>query len=277
MIKAPVNKIIPFSSVDGPGNRLALFLQGCSFDCLYCHNPETINKCINCGCCVNVCKNNALSIENNKIKFYEVNCIQCGECIRACQNNSDPRVRYLSVDDVLKEIKKVQAFISGVTVSGGECTLYIDFLIELGKKIRDLGLTFFIDTNGSVPLWDKKELIGVIDSVMLDVKAYDRDEHIMLTGTDNDNVQKNLDFLIKSNKLYEVRTVVVPNVLDNRHTVDEVSKIIGKYDGIKYKLIKFRQMGVREDKLNSYTPSMKIMNELRKLAENNGCKDVIIT
>ena len=41
MITAPVNKIIPFSSVDGPGNRTAVFFQGCNWDCCYCHNPET--------------------------------------------------------------------------------------------------------------------------------------------------------------------------------------------------------------------------------------------
>ncbi|MGM9942993.1 MAG: 4Fe-4S cluster-binding domain-containing protein, partial [Erysipelotrichaceae bacterium] len=43
MIKAPVNKIISFSNVDGPGNRTSIFFQSCPFHCLYCHNPETIN------------------------------------------------------------------------------------------------------------------------------------------------------------------------------------------------------------------------------------------
>ena len=39
--RVPVNKIIPFSAVDGPGNRTAVFVQGCNFNCRYCHNPET--------------------------------------------------------------------------------------------------------------------------------------------------------------------------------------------------------------------------------------------
>lgn len=52
MITAPVNKIIPFSSVDGPGNRTAVFFQGCNWDCCYCHNPETRNMCTGCmGLC----------------------------------------------------------------------------------------------------------------------------------------------------------------------------------------------------------------------------------
>ncbi|MCI7575162.1 MAG: 4Fe-4S cluster-binding domain-containing protein, partial [Clostridiales bacterium] len=49
MAAATVNRIIPFSCVDGPGNRTAVFLQGCNFDCKYCHNPETIASCVHCG------------------------------------------------------------------------------------------------------------------------------------------------------------------------------------------------------------------------------------
>ena len=55
MITAPVNKIIPFSSVDGPGNRTAVFFQGCNWDCCYCHNPETRNMCTGQRACVQVC------------------------------------------------------------------------------------------------------------------------------------------------------------------------------------------------------------------------------
>jgi pyruvate formate lyase activating enzyme len=49
MKRAPVNKIIPFSNVDGPGNRTSIFFQGCPFNCLFCHNPETIHLCVSCG------------------------------------------------------------------------------------------------------------------------------------------------------------------------------------------------------------------------------------
>ena len=63
MKKAPVNKIIPFSNVDGPGNRTSIFFQGCPFNCLFCHNPETIHMCQNCGVCVEKCPVGALSVD----------------------------------------------------------------------------------------------------------------------------------------------------------------------------------------------------------------------
>ena len=58
--RVPVNRILPFSSVDGPGNRTVVFLQGCGFDCKYCHNPETRNLCISCGDCVGKCPAHAI-------------------------------------------------------------------------------------------------------------------------------------------------------------------------------------------------------------------------
>ena len=61
----PVNKIISFSAVDGPGNRTSVFLQGCNFNCRYCHNPETRALCIACGDCVPLCPAGALTLEED--------------------------------------------------------------------------------------------------------------------------------------------------------------------------------------------------------------------
>ncbi|WDV46715.1 YjjW family glycine radical enzyme activase [Clostridiaceae bacterium M8S5] len=276
MSKAPVNKMIPFSSVDGPGNRFALFLQGCNFDCLYCHNPETINMCTGCLRCVSQCEYGALKVINRKIVYDKNNCTQCGKCVINCNRNSDPRVRFYSELEIIEEIKKVKDFISGVTVSGGECTLHIEFLTELGKKVRELGLTFYIDTNGSIPLWEQ-ELMNIVDKVMLDIKSFDNNQHIKLTGVDNSVVLKNFKFLLQKNKIYEVRTVIVPDILDNKATVNKVSKILAGHENVRYKLIKYRQMGVRKEKLNSYTPSTRDMNELAEIAKKNGCMNIIIT
>lgn len=70
---ALVNKIIPFSCIDGPGNRTSIFFQGCNLKCTYCHNPETINKCVNCGKCVTVCPVNALDMNDNKVVWNDKN------------------------------------------------------------------------------------------------------------------------------------------------------------------------------------------------------------
>ena len=128
---APINKIIPFSNVDGPSNRMAIFFQGCQFNCRFCHNPETINMCINCGDCIKTCPVKALSFVENKVVWNKDICVNCDTCIKTCRHNSSPKITYMDTDELLKEIERVKPYIEGITLSGGECTLQKDFIIEL--------------------------------------------------------------------------------------------------------------------------------------------------
>jgi len=275
--KGLVNRILPFSSVDGPGNRTAIFLQGCNFNCLYCHNPETINICNNCGTCVKACPYNVLSKEETSICWNKSLCKHCDECLKSCGRNSSPKAVYMTVEEVLKEINKTRVFISGITVSGGECTLQTEFLTELFREVKKIGLSTFVDTNGSIPLYEMPELVEVMDMAMVDVKAYDNEEHLKLTGMDNSIVLENVRFLGEINKLYEVRTVVVPELLNNHYTVDMISKLLASISpDIRYKLIRYRPIGVRNGLVDSYTPSDEEMEALAEVAKNNGCRNIVL-
>lgn len=277
MMKGILNKIIPFSSVDGPGNRTAIFLQGCNFNCIYCHNPETINVCSNCGACVKLCPTEALRYSMNKVRWHKEYCSNCDNCIRICNSCSSAKVQEMSVDDVIKEIMNYRAFIQGITVSGGECTLQEEFLIELFTKAKAEGLSCFVDSNGSKEFSKMPELTKLCDGVMLDVKVWDEETHKKYISYDNINVIKNLEYLASINKLYEVRTVVVPEIFNNEETVFMTSKIIGKKElDIRYKLITFRSVGVRESGKNISSPSREMMDHLKKIASENGVKNVVI-
>ena len=272
-----VNKIIPFSSVDGPGNRTSIFLQGCNFNCIYCHNPETINICGSCGTCITACPTTALTKVNEEIIWNKSKCCNCDSCIKVCNNNSSPKVAKMSTDDIINEINNYKPFIQGITVSGGECTLQEEFLINLFTKVKLLGLTCFIDSNGSKDFKEIPKLLEVCDSVMLDVKSFDNNLHNKYINSDNKYVLSNLKFLASIGKLYEVRTVVVPEIFNNEETVKKVSEIISKYDSnIRYKLIKFRNLGVRYSLKSHPSPSDEYMNNLKTIVEENGCKNIII-
>lgn len=274
---ASINKIIPFSSVDGPGNRTALFFQSCNFNCKYCHNPETINVCVNCGKCIDYCKVGALKMENRQVIWNEELCVQCDECIKNCPHDSTPKIYRWSTDQALERILENESFISGITVSGGECTLSETFLIELFQKVKEHNLTCFVDSNGYKSFKQMEKLTEVMDAAMIDLKAYDEAQHIELTGKTNKTVIENIEYLAKIGKLYEIRTVVVPGVLDNSYTIDLGSKLLAKINPkIRYKLIKYRSLGVREELLDSYTPSDDDMDMLKKIAEKNGCENVVL-
>ena len=102
-----INRILPFSYVDGPGNRTVVFFQGCNFKCIYCHNPETIRICTLCGICVKNCSSKALSITDGIMSWDEKLCCSCDNCITVCPDNSDPRIAVLNVEQIIDKIKEV--------------------------------------------------------------------------------------------------------------------------------------------------------------------------
>ncbi len=246
MKKAPVNKIIPFSNVDGPGNRTSIFFQGCTFSCLFCHNPETIHLCAHCGACVDACPAHALSLgPEGKVVWDSAACVSCDTCIRLCPHDASPRVTWMTVEEVLREIRRAAPYIDGITVSGGECTLQNDFLLDLFPAVREMGKTCLLDSNGSFDFEKDSRLLDISDGVMLDVKAVSPAWSRTLLGVSPDRVLWNLGYLLARGKLQEVRTVVFPDRdNENRETVSFVAGVIGPR--VPYKLIRYRPFGVRE-------------------------------
>jgi len=278
-MKASVNKIIPFSSVDGPGNRTAIFLQGCNFDCRYCHNPETRNMCRVCGECVKQCPAKALSVEDGRIRYNIDACCMCDTCIQICPYGSSPRIRELEPEEVFREVSRQIPYIRGITVSGGECMMYPEFLKDLFLLCRKAGLHTLIDSNGSVPFAGYPELLEASDGVMLDIKAFTKDEHRRVTGADNETVLENAVFLASHGKLEEVRTVVVPELFDAEGTIREASGLLAPYltaAPIRYKIIAYRPFGVREAYRHYKVPDGHLLESLAEAAREEGFRDVVI-
>ncbi len=284
MVKVPVNRIIPFSSVDGPGSRTAVFLQGCNINCRYCHNPETRNLCIGCGKCVSECPAGALGREaDGTISYDPKKCTFCDTCISVCRYGSSPRIRMMNADEVYMEIAKQIPFIRGVTISGGECMLYPEFLTELFTICKLHGLHTLIDSNGTVDFSGYPQLLSVTDGVMLDVKAFDEKDHISVTGYGNDAILKNADYLTKIQKLYEVRTVVVPGLFDASGTIKNTVHLLCEAAGgkeniskIRYKLITYREDGVRNEYRFYQPPERHVMEALAELAQKEGMYQTVI-
>ncbi|MEG1720471.1 MAG: YjjW family glycine radical enzyme activase [Pseudoflavonifractor sp.] len=279
MITAPVNHIIPQSCVDGPGNRSVVFFQGCNFNCRYCHNPETIHQCQNCGLCVAGCPTGALSTENGLVSWQEELCVGCDSCLRACPHGSSPRVSMLSTDQVMARVAENMPFIRGITVSGGECSLYHAFVAELFTKARALGLGTLMDSNGSYDFSADPQLLALCDGVMLDGKAFDPQAHLALTDASNQMVLQNAVFLARQNKLQELRTVVALG-LPNEETVVGFARLLAPHlarQDVLYKLIRYRASGVRTCySAQLATPPMAEMERLRGLVQACGFSNISI-
>ncbi len=274
----PINKIIDCSVVDGPGLRSSIFVQKCNIHCLYCHNPETQNLCCGCGICVSHCPNHALSLKEGKVIYDKKKCVNCDTCISLCPNHASPKIEYLSAEEVYQRIKNNIPFIRGITVSGGECSLYPDFLTELFQLARKDGLSCLLDSNGMVDYSLYPDLMKVTDGVMLDIKSWEDSVYTKLVGFSNSMVKKNLKYLDENDKIEELRIVYVPGFVDAKACLEGIASTILKehIESVKIKLITFRKNGVKGILSTHPSPTKEEMDELAEYARKIGFRNICL-
>jgi pyruvate formate lyase activating enzyme len=252
--RATVSKILTYSIVDGPGNRLVIFLQGCNFVCAGCHNPHTIGQCNHCGDCIPACHVNALSLVDGRIAYDPIACDHCDACLEVCPISANPMTREYSVAEILELAREHRPFLTGVTVSGGEPTMQLDFIIELFRAIKSdeelAELSCFIDSNGHLDASGWDNVLPVTDGVMLDIKGFDSSTHQALTGMRNVKSLESARLLQAAGKLYELRFLLIPGETDSDAELDSLirfAKALGA--DTRVRLNAFQHHGVKGEAL----------------------------
>ena len=224
MNKAIIFDIHRCSTSDGPGIRTTVFFKGCNLKCAWCHNPESQefkpqmmfykDKCTGCGKCNEVCPT-------------PKNCTLCGKCSFYCPIDARKVCgKEYTVDEVFDEIIKDKAFYEnssgGVTFSGGECMLQMDFLIEILKKCKENGIHTAVDTAGHIPFQSLEKILPYTDLFLYDIKMFDSQKHKKYTGVGNELILENLKKLFKSKAKIWIR---IPIISDINDSVEEMQKI----------------------------------------------------
>ena len=197
-----------FGSVDGPGVRFVVFMQGCKMRCKYCHNPDT---------------------------WF-----------------SD-KGQWTTSDELLAKAMRYKSYWKadgGITVSGGEPLLQIDFLIDFFIKAKANNINTALDTSGnpftkSEPFFSKfKELLNYTDLVLLDLKHINNEEHKKLTGQENSNILELAQYLSQVNKPVWIRHVLVPDITDNDKYLNELSEFINTLNNVeKVEVLPYHSLG----------------------------------
>ena len=208
-----IHSVESFGTVDGPGIRFVLFMQGCPLRCAYCHNPDTWKT---------------------------------------------TGGREVSADEVISEYKKNAVFYKngGLTVTGGEPLMQVDFLIELFEMAKKEGIHTCIDTSGAT--FDKSNaeytekldrLLTLTDLIMLDLKQIDTDKHKALTGQTNENVLAFARYVDAKGIAIWVRHVVVEGYTDDENDLFRLGEFIGTLKNAKaLDVLPYHTMGVTKYK-----------------------------
>lgn len=217
-------------------------MQGCNFNCLTCHNPHTINHCNHCQQCVSSCPTGALSVKESrspkhlskqiKVVWQAESCTHCDACLDSCPHQSSPKIHRYSLEQVLKIIDKHRVFLNGITISGGEATLQLPFIIELFKAIKASPslkqLSCFIDSNGSLSQVGWAQIMPYLDGAMIDLKSWQKETHQWLVGRDNHRVIQSMTLLAAHNKLHEVRLLHIPNKSDLDTEINAIAAFLNR-------------------------------------------------
>jgi pyruvate formate lyase activating enzyme len=202
-----------FALVDGPGVRSVLFLEGCPFRCLFCHNPDTW-------------------------EFKHTHPITAQEAF-------DKMIRY-------KPYWKDREH-GGITVSGGEPLAQLDFLIEFCKLAHNAGIHVTIDTSGATFSMNETflakfdELLKNIDLIMLDIKCIDSEVHKKLTGKDNANVLDMFRYLDSKNFPIWIRHVLVPGITDNDELLIKTDAFIKSLHNVeRVEILPYHTLGIHK-------------------------------
>lgn len=197
---------------DGPGIRTVVFFKGCPLSCVWCHNPESKRrerelsydkkKCVGCDTCVGACAEKAL--DRALPRFIDrTRCTLCMACVDACPSGALSAVgKTMTVDEIVREIEKDIAFFKnsggGVTLSGGEPTLFMDYASRLAARLKKRGVSVLLETCGFFNYETfMKKLYPHLDMIYFDIKIFDGAAHERLCGRPNAVILKNFEQLYR--------------------------------------------------------------------------------
>ncbi len=228
---------------DGPGTRSVVFFKGCPLDCFWCQNPESKrtpaellfdrDKCVMSGECIRVCPEEALQ-KGAPLHVDREKCTLCFKCVDACPSTALDRVgRKMTVEEIVKKVTPYKPFFKstggGVTLSGGEPTLFMDFVSLLLGRFKDEGIHTLVETCGLFNFDRFKEkILPYVDLIYMDLKILDPSEHKKWCGVGNKKILENFLKLHESwqNGGVEIkpRTPLIPGITDTDHKMEALAR-----------------------------------------------------
>lgn len=239
-----------FAIHDGPGIRTTVFLKGCPLNCEWCHNPEGISF------------EPQPMVKNGETSI-------CGEQI--------------SSTDLANIILKYKDFFGisggGVTLTGGEPMAQPNFVVDFLKKVKSIHKV--IETSGHAPFSVFKEVVSLVDLVLIDIKHMNSEIHEKYTGVNNKLIQGNIKYLISSGKEFIVRVPLIPGVNDTEENMLEILSLIRDAKSlVRIELMPYHRTAGAKYKMigKTYSPSFNpsTVPNICNVFEENNIKSLVL-
>ncbi|KUG05414.1 pyruvate formate-lyase activating enzyme [hydrocarbon metagenome] len=241
-----IHSIDTFSTLDGPGIRTVIFMQGCSLRCKYCHNPDTWSR------------------ESADSRDYTPEAL---------------------MHIIARGKPYFDASRGGITFSGGEPLLQHRFIKDIFVRCREIGISTAFDSSLYISPRIVEDLLGCTDLVLADIKQMDRSRSLELVGAANELNLGNIELINNHQVSIWIRYVVVPGWTDDRKDVEAMARFIAplawvkRVDLLPYHALgrhKWPMLGMEYELADLYPPSREQMLELKRLVEEHSNKLVVI-
>jgi pyruvate formate lyase activating enzyme len=242
---------------DGPGIRTAVFFKGCPLRCVFCQNPETQDpqreiafsesRCISCGSCRSACPRAALDFSVAG-RIRRDRCDRCGVCADVCPAGAlrvagaHYPVEALA-EILLRDLPFYRHSGGGITLTGGECTMYADYLESLLRLVKEHQVHVALETAGCFD-YDifREQIFPYVDLVYFDVKFADPALHQQYVGCSNRRILRNLARLLRQETIaVHPRIPLVPGLTATEENLRAIARLL-------------KQMGAKEASLVPYNP-----------------------
>jgi pyruvate formate lyase activating enzyme len=281
---------------DGPGIRTVVFFKGCPLACSWCHNPESrrvgveisfdARECVGCDTCIGVCREGAL--DRSDPGFVDRRkCTLCFECTESCPSGALARVgRPLEVRQVVKQVQRDMPFFKtsggGVTLSGGEPTLFIDYCSELLASLKELGIQTIVETCGYFDYPDFDRLVyPFADEIYYDLKLFDNQEHRRHCGVSNESILMNFaglqERVAEGGKPLLPRIPLIPGITATDENLEQLAAFLRGNGVARIALLQYNPLWVEKTaKVGAANPlsGVRGMSTWMSSAEIRRCREI---
>ena len=259
-IKPLIVDVKRHSLEDGPGIRSVVFFKGCPMRCVFCHNSETqepeaeivfsSSDCTRCGRCKGVCPSGAIDDLEYPGRIKRDKCTRCGTCTAACLGKGLSLIgKHYETDELaellLRDITFYRHSGGGVTLSGGECTMYPDYVEALLKQLKANNIHVVLETAGFFDFEVfRKKILPYTDFIYYDIKLADSEAHLRYTGKSNRLILENLRRLVSEDVRLHPRIPLIPGITTGKDNLSDIVDLLCSAGADDVTLLPYNPMGM---------------------------------